>query len=104
MARKITLYKFTFEGEAYELPLRKIGYMVKKSETFLRKRMDEDGMTIQEAIEAVPGDPKHRKKRRSPHYARPNNNRQSREEKFAEKNKDLFNKFMTGGLRGKSAI
>lgn len=93
-------YAITYKEKEYTLCLAAVARLTGKSATFLTVRLSE-GMTMQEAIEAVPGDPARRKK-----YQRVESRdcseeaaRRVKQEAFSENNKTLINQFIYGGAR-----
>lgn len=103
--REVKLYKFTWQSKEYEMCLGAAAKLVEKSPTFLNRMLKEHKLTFQEAVDAEPGDPKYRKKRRvAPGSNSAENYREKKQARFVEQNKELFNKILRGGLRGRTTI
>ena len=93
------LHTITWKGKEHTLPITNIANLTGRSVTFLTVRLSE-GLTMQEAVDRVPGDPAHRKKRNSPQGGKSSEQmRQAKQERFYKNNSDIIRRFTCGGLR-----
>lgn len=91
-----TKHRITWKGQEYELGITAISKLTNKSTTFLNARLHE-GMTAQQAVDAQPGDPRFKKKRRKQHLRGQEwlieCDRKKREEQIRQDNLHIINSF-----------
>ena len=91
-------YTIIYKKKEHTLCVTDLARLTGKSITFIRSMMDQ-GMSAQEAIEAIPNDPARRTKRVNKSQGNSTEGaRLARSKAFYSKNKDLINKFNFGGF------